>query len=203
VDRALDLQGTGYGSFAPVDGYANNHIVENISISQTKGVTAAIESQQFTALPHRLVVLRNIFSFNCASSKSWDQAINSVMNRIENCADDDGSLAVAIAGGFTNYSDVFSNVDDALEIESFDDTNSDFLHLKKGALAVSANATPDKGKAPLRVRFNSDIDYLWPAGMQLYNGGAVPSLSVNDIAGEQYGKYGDYPIGCHNAEVAY
>jgi hypothetical protein len=184
-----------YGGLVPAD-RAINSIIENVTVYNTnlQGINTGLASTLT-----RGKTFSNCCSFNNALNAAWAHLNSPTKLICNNCADDDSSIDDN--GGVAN--NCLLGIDENNDFESTDDTNPDFLSLKKGALAVSADPTPDKGKAPLRVRFNSDIDYLWPAGMQLYNGGAVPSLSVNDIAGVQYGKYGDYPIGCHNAEVAY
>lgn len=116
---------------------------------------------------------------------------------VSNCACSDASLN-DIAGA-----DNLINVDPALEFQSIDSTNGAFLFLRNGNLIANPSAEPSKGFAPLRTVFQGAIDYVWPAGMQLYNGGIIPTLISEDIGKVAYGKYGDYPIGCHNAEIAY
>jgi len=87
------------------------------------------------------------------------------------------------------------------EFESLDSASADFLRLFKGRLSSVPTVNPSKGLAPLRCRFDGEIAYSY-GGNVLPSGGIPPTLSTLDLAGEPYGKWGDYPIGCYNAEIA-
>jgi hypothetical protein len=116
---------------------------------------------------------------------------------VNNCADSDATCPDTY--GTNNIHTIIP----ATEFESQDDTDATFLFLQKGVLISGASPNPDRGFAPLRTRFDENTKYNWPDDMRLYNSGQEPSLCAVDIANTEYGKYGDYPIGCHNAEVAY
>lgn len=128
-------------------------------------------------------------------TKDWYDSILPGRISVNNCASSDATCPLIYGTGN------IQNIVPASEFESLSDADPDFLFLRKGALTASASPDPDKGPAPLRVDFQGRVEYSFPAGMQLYNAGQAPVLSIYDIAGLEYGKYGDYPIGCHNAEV--
>jgi hypothetical protein len=113
-----------------------------------------------------------------------------------NCADHDGSLLTC--GG--NLVDCKHNIVAVDEFESLDPASENFLKLNKGRLSAAPVVNPDRGFKPLRCKFYSGAKYSY--GGVLPDGGVKPALSTTDLAGELYGKWGDYPIGCYNAEVA-
>ena len=194
---------TGYGLRFGWSGVAPNpgettKIIENVTVFNEIGGATGVYSNGLGDSGGDDTDYKNVIS--CRSGvvgTDWYSGMLATRCVVDNCASSDATCPVTF--GSNNLQNIVT-VD---EFESLDDTNPDFLSLKKGALAVNATANPDRGLAPLKVQFGGDIKYVWPAGMQLYNGGAVPSLGVLDIAGTPYGKYGDYPIGCHNAEIAY
>lgn len=88
------------------------------------------------------------------------------------------------------------------EFESLDASSADFMRLNRGTLSADPSVDPSIGSAPLLCSFSGLIDYNY-GGNVLPDGGLVPAFPIIDIAEVSYGKYGDYPIGCYNAEVAY
>lgn len=113
---------------------------------------------------------------------------------VSNCAAPDSSLIYG--------TDNFSNIVPANEFQSLIYTDDEFLKLNKGRLVSLPLVDPSKGYAPLKTRFEANAAYLFN-NMVLPDGGINPIYSERDIAGEVYGEYGMYPIGCHNAEIAY
>jgi hypothetical protein len=115
-----------------------------------------------------------------------------------NCADSDNSLLTC--GG--NLVDCKHDIVPVNEFESLTSTSADFLRLFKGRLSTAATVDPDRGFKPLRCKFHSGAKYSY-GGNVLPDGGIPPTFSTTDLAGEPYGRWGEYPIGCYNAEIAY
>jgi hypothetical protein len=140
---------------------------------------------------------KNVISCrNGATGSDWFTGMQAARCIVDNCASSDATCPVTFG------SNNLRNIVTVNEFESLDDTNPNFLKLNNGQLVADPIAEPDRGVKPLRVRFTGNIDYVWPSG-QIYNAGTIPALTINDIAGAQYGRYGYYPIGCHNAEIVY
>lgn len=114
-----------------------------------------------------------------------------------NCAETDSSLA--LSGPYGTVINKTSGVSDS-DFKSVDPTNPDFLKLPKGRISSIPNLNPNAGSAPLRVKFNGNIEYSYGSN-KLYNTGIIPSLTLNDLDGNPYGQWGNYPIGCYNAEL--
>jgi len=132
---------------------------------------------------------------NNAVYRDWEDTIPLLSgNSITNCADSDNSIPF----GTNNL----NNIIPANEFVSLSDTNSRFLNFDLGTLISVAVTNPDKGPEPLKVKFTSNANYTWPSN-HLYSSGIAPTLTTTDIAEKIYGQYGNYPIGCHNAEMAY
>lgn len=168
-------------------------MVENVDAYNCSDYGFAI-----TGLPEAINII-NCCAFN-SGLRDWQGGHGAGITFLWNCADGDNSIADWISATET---DCLASVDESIEFESLLDTNPDFLFLRKGFFAASPVVTPDRGFKPLRVRFLSGAEYGFPAGMRLYNTGLPPTLSAVDIAGKEYGQWGDYPIGCHNAEVIF
>lgn len=138
--------------------------------------------------------LRNVVSADCANA---DYLNNSTNINFINCADSDGTL-LTCGGNLTNCQ---HNIIPANEFESLTSTDDNFLRLYKGRLSANPVVDPDRGLKPLKCKFTSNALYNY-GGNVLPTGGILPTIETNDLAEERYGKYGDYPIGCYNAEIA-
>lgn len=164
-----------------------SHVVENCSIYNcNKGVDLV----PTTATKN--VTIKNVVA---VSSVTKDFDPGGANNTVTNCADSDNSIASSGAVLTANITGITSD-----DFESVDSTSSDFLKLPKGAINAVPVADPSKGSAPLSVSFESNAEYLF--GARLAGTGIAPTLSTTDLAGNTYGQYGYYPIGCYNAEVA-
>jgi hypothetical protein len=141
--------------------------------------------------------IRNVVCHNSSVADFSNEAGDATNNQYEACADHDNTLQ-GVVGTKTNC---HTGVIDA-NFRSLDSASSDFLKLPIGYLSSAPTANPDRGLAPLAVRFNANTEYLVPNGL-LATEGIAPTLAKNDLADFEYGKYGDYPIGCYNAEIAY
>ena len=115
---------------------------------------------------------------------------------LTNCADSDGTIATSGA----TYTNSQTGIVAADEYRSLDSASADFLKLNKGAISSTPTVLPTSGKKPISVRFNNNTEYVVPSGV-LYNSGTIPTLTNTDLAGNTYGQYGDYPIGCYNSEI--
>lgn len=136
---------------------------------------------------------RNII---CSGSVGFDFRNNLAGVNLINCADSDGSIITSGA----NQTNCKSNIIPSDEFESLVSTSDDFLKLKLIDAYVRISVIPRRGPAPLKVKFNNNIEYS-VAGKILPAGGIVPTLETKDLAGNLYGEFGFYPIGCYNAEA--
>jgi hypothetical protein len=178
--------GISFGDFRP-DIVQNNF--ENVTIyGCNKGIDMYLSN---TAA--RVNYFKNVVV--CGSSvKDWTIATNT-FDKISNCADGDGSIALTGSVKTNNKTGVVP-VD---EFESLNPTSIDFLKLKLIDANIRISGTPRRGIAPHDVRFDDNLEYS-VAGKILPNGGIVPTLSAVDLAGKSYGEFGFYPIGCYNAQ---
>ena len=200
--RAIYITESGGGGVDIPDPTRYNQL-ENITIYdsgrppqyavQTRGDTPNI----------RKVNYKNIVACSGSAVKAWPLSINNVSNFIYNCRDDDGSLDAAIANGFLNAVDCSpSIIVPADEFQSLDDTNPSFLNLIQGVGSLDANASPLRGKAPMKVGFNAEalLDGYAP---NLGKNGAAPQIPGNDedISGNKRPGYdGAYSIGAYEQQ---
>jgi len=125
-----------------------------------------------------------------------------INNFFYNCAGDDSSIADAVAAGFPQAYNCLSNIVPADEFQSLDDTNPSFLNLIQGVGSLDANASPLRGKAPMKVGFNAEalLDGYAP---NLGKNGAAPQIPGNDedISGNKRPGYdGAYSIGAYEQQ---
>lgn len=200
VKQGFDGTPGSFGGLVPSD-RATNSIFENMSVYNTSmglnwgGIHTG--STVASALVRGKTFINCVSCANTSNYSWWHT--NNAKYLLYNCADDDNRI---VTGGGLAYN-CQANIVEANEFESLLDTNPEFLNLSKGYLNVTANFVPTKGQAPLRIQFNPDVEYKYRTGLLLPVNGIAPILSIEDISGMQYGKYGDYPIGCHNAEITY
>jgi hypothetical protein len=192
------------GALLPNDGYVNRNRYENIFIYNTSpGAASTIQTRSPVVLPlrQRGQDFYCVYSFGSASNHSWPANISSTgnLNGVFYSADDDGRLNDSIAAGFGNYSNILSNLPYLPEFTSVNDSDDDFLNLPEIDASVDFVGNPRSGPAILKTKFNSQVTF--DGGQRnLYDHGTTPSVS-DDIAGNSYGQFGYYPIGCHNAQL--
>lgn len=97
---------------------------------------------------------------------------------IQNCADSDGSLASQFPSeSFNSQANVTSS-----EFASILPSNVKFLSIENGIRSLSINASPQKGQAPLKVSFSSNVVY--DQGTTRLGGNGTTSVRTNeDIRG--------------------
>jgi hypothetical protein len=141
------------------------------------------------------VSFKNIYcGFDNGSRPCYNLPSDLTYFSFDNCASSDASVPTIYG------SNNLQNIAPVDEFESLVYTNADFLNLKKLDGYFDISGTPRVGPAQLKTKFRHSIRVVG-GGEKLYGGGLVPVLSANDISGEEYGKYGYYPIGCHNAQL--
>ncbi len=147
----------------------------------------------------RYASLKNVVSFRDAGVTGKDWTMKSYdgsapdYQLVENCADSDGTLA----GG----TDIQNNIVPADEFQSLDDTESNFLELKRGEAEMVITANPRRGQAPLPVNFTANVEYR-PGATVLGQSGIEPVyVGAVDISGEAIpGEDGLYSIGAHEQQ---
>jgi len=180
-------------------------ILENVSIDNNgEGVVNpfGIRNNQFPAnVPP--VTLRNVVSFNAGLGIGTDYVIvpatepilDPGVNVIENIADSDASAPAGTG--------VLNNIVPANEFQSTDPTNANYLRLKLGSVTADWTREP-AGNVNVgdKIKFDPEVT-LTPGAASLGDGGTVPTLITEDIAGEAIpSKNGEYPIGCHVQEYS-
>jgi hypothetical protein len=166
------------------------HVVENNSVYNCyTGIYLPVTTAT------KNVTVKNTVSSKAALGGS-NFGIGGVNNIVTNCADSDNSILSCGAIKTNNVPKII----DANEFRSLVSTSPEFLKLINGKMMVSPKIQPAQGKSPLKVKFDSNVNYSYSPG-QLAIGGISPAFSTVDLAGNTYGKWGDYPIGCYNAEV--
>lgn len=149
-----------------------------------------------SAIP--VVVQYNVRNFASVGSAGVDYfSLLSTLENVNfiNCADSDGSLL--ITGG--NLIGCKHNAVPVNEFESLVAASDNFLKPIKIDATVHIEGSPRTGPVILKTKFSNEIRYS-SEGI-LAKSGIPPTLTDRDLAGNLYGEFGLYPIGCYNAEA--
>lgn len=181
-------------------------IVENNSFGHGGGAGTARLSMQGGAggsSKANLIVKNNVVRTTSGGSEGFLLTFQGLIAPLAYNNGSTNSTAITPIGGTwqAGSSNNIASVVDS-DFESVNSAASNFLKLPKGQLLSNPVVEPIRGINPLRCKFNSASEYSFGSN-NLFDAGLVPTLSTVDLAGATYGKYGAYPIGCYNAEVAY
>jgi hypothetical protein len=131
----------------------------------------------FTDNPTHLITFRNCVGAACTDAAYYLPVLGAENPTFENCADDDGSLLYG--------SGIANNIVPADEFYSLNDGQRLFLGLANdGTKFLVITPTPDRGKAPLEVKFTGAPDFNYGSmGPVLPTGGTTPDYATTDLRG--------------------
>lgn len=129
VNTGISCGATATGGALPADNRVEPNKVENCTVYNTGGV-GGIQPRN-ASVNLRFVELRNVVSFG--GVRDWNHSIPSQSNTLYNCADEDGSIATAVAAGFQNAINCRGNINPANEFQSLNE-DSNFLKLNNGTI---------------------------------------------------------------------